>query len=235
MIHPGKWHDPLSLTLSQEGLRMENALYPAKGSPLRVSLRSERGGAPLRVVSVRETAWLNALPEKVWSHLTDLASWQDWCQAVQVSGPGDLRDLTPGANWKLDWDLRPPAPLRGGTIAMMKDPEEVRFRKVGQLLSFKGHSWSSIRNEQGASDRDSGKDCYQLVWTSGWGPFRSDACISLGHDASGTWVEFLVSWQGWSAWLAGLSRGKTHALCAECQRKWLADLQISMERIGSYG
>ena len=195
----------------------------------------ETGGATVRVVSVRETAWLNAAPEKVWSHLTDLASWQDWCHAVKVSGPGNLRDLTPGIRWKLDWELRPPAPLRGGTIALLKDPEEVRFRKVGQILNLKGREWSSVRNDPGNNTGESGKDCYQLVWTSGWGPLRSDACISLGHDASGTWVEFLVSWQGWSAWLAGLGHGKTLSLCAECQRKWLADLQVSMEQIGSYG
>ena len=191
--------------------------------------------SPLRVVSVRETAWLNAPPEKVWSHLTDLASWREWCQVVEVSGPDHLRDLIPGARWRLNWDSRPPAPLRGGTIALLRDPEEVRFRKVGSLLNFQGRSWSSVRNDPGNGEPALGKDCYQLVWTSGWGPFRSDACISLGADASGTWVEFLVSWQGWSAWLAGISRGRSHALCAQCQRKWLADLQVSMERIGSYG
>ncbi len=118
---------------------------------------------------------------------------------------------------------------------MLKDPEEVRFRKVGQFLNLKGREWSSVRNEPGNKTGESGKDCYQLVWTSGWGPLRSDACISLGHDASGTWVEFLVSWQGWSAWLAGLGQGKALSLCGECQRKWLADLQVSMEQIGSYG
>lgn len=141
----------------------------------------------------------------------------------------------PGARWRLFWDLQPPAPLRGGIISLMRDPEEVRIRKVGNLLNFRREEWSAFKQVTPKSDLDLAEDCYQLAWTSGWGPFRSDACISLGSDGSGTWVEFLVSWQGWGAWLTGLSNGKVQRVCGQCQRLLLADLQVTMERIGTYG
>ena len=117
----------------------------------------------------------------------------------------------------------------------MRDPEEVRIRKVGHLLNFRREKWSALKQETPKGDRDRLEDYYQLAWTAGWGPFRSDACISLGTDGSGTWVEFLVSWQGWGAWLTGLGQGKRHMVCGQCQRLLLADLQITMERIGTYG
>ena len=153
----------------------------------------------LRMVSVRETAWLNTSPASIWAQLTDVEEWSQWCQGIRRSEFQRGLSFAPGTRIHLVWESPVPAPLQGGTISMIRDPAEIRVRqvgmvKMGMVKSYRRESYPFHQPDDSVRKGDSQIDCYQLAWFSGWGPWRSDACITLRSDGAGSRVEFLSTW-----------------------------------------
>ena len=185
----------------------------------------------MRMVSVRETAWLNMTPSVIWETLSEVREWHHWCHQLMDTQVSQEGDLTPGIRFRLYWAQKVPPPLRGGKISMIRNPGGIRIGQIDEVLTVRESSVQPSESNDNSSILREQTDCYQLAWTAGWGPWRSDACITLTADGSGSRAEFMVSWQGWASWLMA----RNLSACGKFQRSWLADLQVTMERIGSLG
>ncbi len=159
--------------------------------------------------------------------------WQLWCEDLTESSWLTGRSASLGSRFSLQWSQSVPSPLRGGEIILIQDHHAIRV--LGQKTVYETVLGAGKNSMEGDSQHyesvEGACEVYKLAWSSGWGPLKSEACLSVAADGQGTWVEFLVSWRGLGTWR--IDRHLEN--CANMQRRWLAGLQENMERIGTIG
>ncbi len=180
------------------------AEWPRRRPAARDAARVRGRGGPLRILTIRESSWLNETPDSVWRRIVALEEWPDWndglVEAHWIGRPGwrvgHRLQLVLAGPWRpfyppgFPWGGFP----RSGTVSLVEPEREVRW--VGRVLAL-----------------------------------RVEFAFSMATEGVGTRVEFRSTFRGFAVRIVGQD-ALVRAL-SQFQRRMLASMRATGEKLGT--